>query len=342
MMPSFKVMLGAVRWRLVLLTVLFLTALHLVFIDDTLRNTYNSAVQQHRAKLDPPLPRMPTSDFTPAPFADGDTDEYLAICVAVKDQHADLTEWLTHYYHHLNVRRFYLMDDGSTPPLSDMNYSSFVSPRAITHRHYIPAMHTRHMQHTVYDECIALFGKRHKWMAFFDADEFLEVRRANESIHSILRSLEADPSVGALAVNWKMHTSTGLLTRPDSARKAFTACIGNPDPEHPPNVGFDNEHIKSIVKTAAYVRPMNPHKFELAPGNRTVGEHGDTVARHAWRVPVTWDRLALHHYGSKSRAQFEEKIGRGNGMSDPKKWEWWDRVEALPTTPCLEMTTLRP
>ena len=57
------------------------------------------------------------SDATP-PLAPGDDEECVALCLAVKDQVEDLPEYFTHHYYHLGVRRFYIMDDGTDPPLS--------------------------------------------------------------------------------------------------------------------------------------------------------------------------------------------------------------------------------
>jgi len=74
-----------------------------------------------------------------APFDSGDTAESVALCLAVKDQYADLTEWFMHHHHHLGIRRFYTMDDGSSPPLatrdfllrySDLMHVSYHAPNA--------------------------------------------------------------------------------------------------------------------------------------------------------------------------------------------------------------------
>lgn len=44
---------------------------------------------------------------------------YVAACLAVKDQHRDLAEWLD-WHASLGVSRFYLMDAGSDPPLDEL------------------------------------------------------------------------------------------------------------------------------------------------------------------------------------------------------------------------------
>lgn len=81
------------------------------------------------------------SDFQPstiAPYSAGDTNEDIALCLAIKDEYHDVTEWLVHHYNHHHIRRFYLMDDGSNPKIASYDYSSFLDPRAITHRFMKP------------------------------------------------------------------------------------------------------------------------------------------------------------------------------------------------------------
>ena len=54
---------------------------------------------------------------------------YLAICLAIRNQHADLPEWLD-YHRRLGVSHVYAMDDGSTPPLDDV-LTPYVEVRGI-------------------------------------------------------------------------------------------------------------------------------------------------------------------------------------------------------------------
>jgi hypothetical protein len=59
-------------------------------------------------------------------------------------------------------------------------------------------------------------------MAFFDGDEYLETPE-NETLHDILRGFEEDDTVGALAANWKMHSSSGVLKRTPICSKSLCA-----------------------------------------------------------------------------------------------------------------------
>lgn len=107
--------------------------------------------------------------------------------------------------------------------------------------------------------------------------------------------------------------------------------------------GTHNRHVKSIVKTSHAGGAINPHKFNLRPGTYTVGENGDHIDTEAFREPITRDRIGLHHYVIKSRQEFEEKMLRGNGMTQPKDEGLWDEFEnKVPHVECREMVGYRP
>jgi hypothetical protein len=260
------------------------------------------------------------------------SEEYVATCMAVKDQFSDLSEVLVHHYHHLGIRRFYLMDDGSEPPLS--TYDNWGIPREHITFHYYNRTtdHVPNMQDTVYNECINLYRSKHTWMAFLDADEMLEVT-AEETLTELLQRLEKNRSIGALAVSWMTHTSNGLLERPESARKGFTDCIWDGNPTH-------NGMYKSIVKTEFHDGASSVHGARLTGNTKTVGEDGFECS--GGRRTPTRNRIALHHYAVKSRQEYVEKMNRSNAMDQPKPWSFWDEVEAQGGVPCPQMAMYEP
>jgi hypothetical protein len=290
-----------------------------------------------------PRPSLPKPSFhqtkAKAKAVPADTDEYVAFCIAHRNQLRDLPEFLNHHYHHHGIRRFYIMDDRSDPPLS--RFKDFGIPRsALSFQYYDEQGQHPHMQEHIYSDCARLYGSQHTWMAFIDADEFFETG-ANETLPSILREFDKPRHVGALGVNWRIHSSANLTKRPDSMRRSFTRCVDDPEvlpPSHLPAYK-DNRLIKSIVKTSAFERPLSPHMFKTHNGTHTVGEHGDKIADgDGVRQPITRDRIGLHHYTLKSREQFEEKM-----MSwTAKGWEYWNHIEGLPQVQCHEMTKYHP
>lgn len=147
---------------------------------------------------------------------------------------------------------------------------------------------------------VANWGSNHTWMGFIDADESFDTP-GPQSLIEILKSFESNTSVGAPRVNWHTHTSNDLLKRPPSVRKNFTTCIV--DSLSPNGDVSDNLHIKSIVKTNAYIDPESPHPFHLKDNAMTVGEHGDIITDFPRRSPFTRDRIVLHHYGVKNKEE---------------------------------------
>ncbi len=272
------------------------------------------------------------------PLPPGDDEEYMSICIAVKNQHLDLLEWFPHYYYHHGIRRFYVMDDGSQPPISIL--PDYGIPRSAITFTYIPRTPIEErpepMHHHIYGNmCIKDYGKRHTWMAFLDADEFLEMRNG-QTLMQWLHDWEHNDTVGAVAAQWLTHNSAGFRTRPEGgARKNFDRCVVN-DPNG------ENKHVKMFVRTELFQQVNNVHHIGTKDGYMEVGEHGDPTG--PWRNPITYDKWALHHYGVKSRQEFIEKQDRGNAnaLAKPIPEALWEGVEGMDEVECKELTNYYP
>ncbi|RAL59155.1 hypothetical protein DID88_006711 [Monilinia fructigena] len=107
-------------------------------------------------------------------------DEYVSVCMAVKDQGLDLPE--------------------------------------------CKSEHTMYMQEYVYNVCVEKYRNNHTWMAFLDADEYLEMT-GKENLNQFLEKFENDKRVGAVYPSWMTHSSAGLLKKAKSVRKAYIDCI---------------------------------------------------------------------------------------------------------------------
>jgi hypothetical protein len=266
-----------------------------------------------------------------------DKNEDVAICIATKNNPADLPEFFIHHYHHHGIRRFYIMDDGSSPALSTVK--DYGIPRsALSFQYFDAKSQVKEMQDHIYSECQRLYGSLHNWIAYIDADEYIETRNG-ETLHGILADLK-EQGAGAVGMNWRLHTSNGLLERPDSVRKAFTSCAQDPQDVGSPLGWKDNRAIKSIVRTDMWQEPpYSPHMFRTVNGTKTLGEHGDVLADNEnVRYPITRDRIGLHHYTVRSKSQFEAKLRTWKA----KDWTYWDHIESLPQVECLEMTRYDP
>ncbi|KAG9239488.1 hypothetical protein BJ875DRAFT_501352 [Amylocarpus encephaloides] len=244
------------------------------------------------------------------------------------------------------------MDDGSDPPLSSYSYP--IPKKHITFTYYTKAQHHDvNNQLFLNDECQRLYGKKHTWMAHFDCDEYLEVVRRNETFVSFLKDLALNERVGSLGINWQIHNSNDREVRQSSIRKGYTSCIADDTPSAGRYAG--NSHVKSVVRTDRFLDsshgPGHPHTFHMIEGSIAVGEDGrewtSAVAEvgypSPWRWPITRNRLTLHHYNIKSRAEYEEKMLRSQHIEGGKTtWEFFDKENAMPRWECKEMAAYDP
>lgn len=260
----------------------------------------------------------------------GDTNEYVALCVVVKDMPGDLAEFFIHHYHHHGIRRFYLYDDASKIPLNET--ADYGIPRSAVTYTYIPTDPNRpedFMGMIYRDYAMKLYRDIHTWMGFIDIDEYLEMKQG-KTLVSWLREWETHDDVGSVAVNWIQHNSAGLISRPaQSNRKAFDQCLTDED-------WAENSHTKSFVRTKYFEGANNPHNMATKEGTGTVGEHGDGTG--VKRAPITHDIWALHHYSVKSYEQFLEKQQRGSASGNgPDKDHHFDDINNAPSYHCPEM-----
>ena len=251
--------------------------------------------------------QTPVSGATP-PLPPPDKKEYVAFCMVIKNQSIDMPEFFIHHYHHHGIRRFYIYDDGSIPPLEEHPYiEGYGIPKeAITFVYVKPedVKDRKQFQVDTYTDCVNRFGNRHKWVAFLDPDEFLEMRGPNApTLINWLKEWEKNETVGALGVQWLGHNSGGHLAKqPGSIRKAYTTCIENEE-------GKPNRHVKTFVRPDLFDHIENIHWAVTKADTIEVGEHGDHVQSFN-RYPISHDIWALHHYATKSREDYELKKSR--------------------------------
>ena len=265
-------------------------------------------------------------DVTHSPQAEA-RSQYFAICVSAKDQHEDINEWIEHH-EKLGAGKIYIYDDSSNPPMLGQVKNHIQS--GLVEYHFIgQSNHTSisRPQLYVYDQCINRYRSRHQFIAFIDVDEFLFLR--DKSVANIPALLHEYEEYGGLAVNWVQFGSSGHIHRPHGGTLAnFWKCIPLQHPE--------NLHIKTIANTL-YVNCASgdPHHFLYHKGKTAVNERFEAVeGSRSSRNEIS--RIALYHYVTKSREEYESKIQRGSAMKNFKTMEFFDAVEQEAVEECRD------
>lgn len=238
-----------------------------------------------------------------------------AMCAIVKDEEAYLDEWID-YHLGAGFSHIYLYDNSA-----DFAVRSWRShrPHNVTVVHY-PTLDAP--QQTAYQECAREFGRNHRWMAFWDVDEFL-VMHVHESVEDLLAQHLSWG--GSLALNWIYFGCWTLTYHPAPVTYRFRAAR-LPDPSA-------ERHVKALTTVADMNldKPQHAHYSHL----KWYRHHVDTDG-HWLSKPLYWhdngptNVAVLHHFAQKSVAEYADKRKRGRADKPPGAEKYVDLTSHPP------------
>ena len=262
---------------------------------------------------------------------------YLSICAVFRDESTYLREWIE-FHRLMGVEHFFLYNN-----LSDDNYLSVLEPyinQGIVTLGDWPEPWGMREQTNIYRDCLDRHGKKSRWIAFLDLDEFLFAPNA-ETLTGALKEFEPFPGV---VVNWQVYGSSGYKKRPAGPVIGSFIMKARTD-------WIRNRRIKSIVDPRKALRPKGPHMFEYRDGEAAVTENLEPVAIR--RTPrfirifkrlltdiIPWiavdpyaghqssvkrvsvNRLRINHYIVKSEEEVREKIKRHSYEEHTYRMNW--------------------
>lgn len=221
-----------------------------------------------------------------------------ALCGIVKDAENYLDEWVD-YHFGLGFHTIYIVDNSETHELKswqdkrrNAGYSVRVLPKPGTHRQ----MYSYHM-------CAAEFKNDHTFMAFFDVDEFLVLKKHDKVDDMLVDHL----SEGSLAISWFIFGSGNTsMYAPQPVTKRFLYRDGEtPETRH----GNQWANVKSILKLEDYGNyPQSPHSMKTRRGgwkDTSGGGSFDKIGATNKDRPT--DVAVLHHYKYLSPKEFHWK-----------------------------------
>lgn len=228
-----------------------------------------------------------------------DTPVRLAVGAIVKDEAPYLLEWIA-FHRVTGFSRFFIADnasiDGTTEMLAALEAAGVVDRIDFADTYGVPP------QLPAYREILRRHGSDADWIAFIDADEFLEPMPPHRSTAPAVATLDARPEIGAIAVNWAVYGSSGAERAASGlVIERFTGRAFRRWPV--------NRHFKSIVRPAAVASTgATPHDFVLHPPFEIVHADGAPLERNTlgegMSGRVAWEALRLNHYVIKSREEY--------------------------------------
>ncbi len=252
---------------------------------------------------------LPDLRFRPLEPLDTPPPITLSVCAIVKDEGPYLLEWLAHH-RLVGVQHFVIFDNGST----DGTGSLLAGLARAGILDYVPWPNIPGVaaQRPAYIAGLARLAERSRWVAFIDADEFLNPLRG-ETVPDILKDYE---TAAGLMVPWRLYGSNGHQDQTDDlVVRRFTRRARPQDSR--------NNLVKTIVQARTVLRP-DIHTVQVSQGSLVdefwqLGGSQGHPDNHA--VPAA-ERLVLNHYFTKSRAEWQHKRSRGRATEQVGSAAW--------------------
>jgi hypothetical protein len=206
------------------------------------------------------------------------------VCIA-KNEKLSIDEFIS-YYLKLGFTKIYIYDNSDDNELASKNSSNVL---------VIPFKGTL-QQTKAYNNFLIYHKKKYNYVAFFDCDEFLVLKKHNNIYDFCQEYVKKD----ALGINWCMFGNNGHEHYEDKpVVERFTKRDNNID-----------KHVKTIANCNA-IQKMNIHhpaklsfecSFKDINGNNIKGPFAYNVSN---------DIVQLNHYFCKSTDELREKCARG-------------------------------
>lgn len=246
-----------------------------------------------------------------------------AICAIVKDDEAHLEEWIDYHLRVMDFQNIYLYDNSDNHDLQRWYLNTRNHP--IYSRVEVTSFPGVKLQANATMDCVQRFGTdpngpQHDYFAMIDDDEFIV---SQTPLYTNIRGILQDylvPYGGSLIMNWMLFgTSNHTTYAPLPVLKRFQYRERQPEP-----------HIKSIVATADFKHPRNPHAVVFHNKTRQVRttkfpgatQSDKTSPQRALDEERPSDILLLYHYRFTSEKEYlHKRCVRGNLGN---KWCSWD------------------
>jgi hypothetical protein len=256
-----------------------------------------------------PIGVAPSHDRRPG--AHGATPaSYLSVCAIYRNEAPYLREWIE-FHRLVGVERFFLYDNNSTDDhLREL--APYLTNGVVTLHEWKVSPP---VQRDTYSHCLAEHGGESRWIAFIDIDEFL-FSPTLRPLPELLTEYEPWPGVG---VNWACFGSSGHHTKPAGlVTESYLTMLDAPA----------NRFIKSIVDPARVSDCASAHHFRYA-SVATVDENHYPIIGLRSKSP-SFSKLRINHYVTKSEAEAQQKVGRGEGWEHSQRWRASKLEDAYP------------
>lgn len=242
----------------------------------------------------------------------------LAVVAIFKDEAPYLKEWID-YHLAAGVDHFYMYDNGSTDNTREI-LKPYVDAKLVD-AFYVPG---EVMQMPAYNDAVRKFRFATRYMAFLDIDEFIFPKSTQNIVEVVDEILSNEEKAAGLAINWQIFGSNGQEQADYSkgVLERFTRRAPSDwfEPATRTTLPVGNIHVKTIANPRQIRYIVNPHYAYYFDGRFAVNSEGGRVT-HWGNEPILIDKIVVNHYLTKSKEEFQTKMGRGRTGVDSKDFD---------------------
>lgn len=222
----------------------------------------------------------------------------LTACAIFREEAPFLAEWIR-FHQSVGFEHFYLYNNFSTDDFKAV-LDPFIQEGLVTLVDWPRPVG----QLSAYRDCIRRRWREALWIGFFDIDEFLFAPDGRD-VPSVLKDYRDLPGV---CVWQAFYGSSGHVERPESpVVEAFMM-----------RAGPDITTVKTILNPRMVYKPgVHQSKFLSGEG---VDTHRRTIVPG---MPPKLDILRINHYWSRSLADLDQKIRRGDASTSALRDRDW-------------------
>ena len=223
---------------------------------------------------------------------------HLAACAIFREEAPFLAEWIR-FHQSVGFEHFYLYNNFSTDDYRSV-LEPFIQAGLVTLTEWPRPVG----QLSAYQDCVDLRWGEALWIGFFDIDEFLFAPDGRD-IATVLTSYRDLPGV---CVWQAFYGSSGHVERPTApVVEAYTM-----------RAGPDITTAKTIVNPRMVYKP-GVHLWKFLAGE-ALDTHRRTIVPG---MPPVLDVLRINHYWSRSLADLDQKIRRGDASTSKSRDKDW-------------------
>ena len=230
----------------------------------------------------------------------------VGLCVIGKQENKYAKEFVD-YYKSIGFDHIFIYDNNDKNDekfeevLSEYISQNFVS--IINYRGYRGK--ENHPQFDAYIDCYEKNSKNYVWLAFYDFDEFLYLKK-HKTIQEFVDE-EKFENCNNIKINWIIYTDNNLIYYENKpVQERFTT----------PNLRHTaNSHVKSLVRgnlpTNYWSGMINPHSSNndytcCVPSGETID------SKTPFNKEPNYDEAYIKHYNTKTIEEFIDKAKRGS------------------------------